>query len=149
VFEVNFFAAAEMIRTALPILRQGNRPIVVNVGSILGHRGIPHSSEYCASKFALRGLTESIRTEFAPLGVDVLLVSPGTTQTDFFQHALENKRVPWPEQKGVSPQLVARRTRRAMEQGRGEIIVNPRGKALVLLNRFLPGVVDRIVRRYA
>src|SRR5205085_8372174 len=69
VFEVNFFAAAEMIRTALPILRKGNRPIVVNVGSILGHRGIPHSSEYCASKFALRGLTESIRTEFAPLGV--------------------------------------------------------------------------------
>ena len=48
-FEVNFFAAAEMIRTALPILRKGNRPIVVNVGSILGHRGIPHSSEYCGA----------------------------------------------------------------------------------------------------
>jgi short-subunit dehydrogenase len=148
VFKVNFFAAAEMIRTALPLLSHGNRPIVVNVGSILGHRGIPHASEYCASKFALRGLTESIRTEFVPLGIDVLLVSPGTTQTDFFQHALENKQVPWPEQKGVSPELVARRIRQAMERGRKEIIVNPRGKALVLLNRFLPGIVDRILRRY-
>lgn len=149
VLETNFFAAAEMIRSALPILRHGARPIIVNIGSILAHRGIPHSSEYCASKFALRGLTESIRTEFSRLGIDVLLVSPGTTQTEFFQHALENRQVPWPEQRGVPPELVARRTVKAMERGRKEIVVNPRGRALVLLNRFFPSIVDRILRRYA
>jgi short-subunit dehydrogenase len=149
VMEVNFFAAAEMIRIALPLLQKGERPIIVNVGSILGHRGIPHSSEYCASKFALRGFSESIRTEFLRLGVDVLLVTPGTTQTDFFQHALEARQVPWREQRGVSPELVASRIVRAMERGRHEIVVNPRGKALLLLNRFFPSIVDRIMRRYA
>jgi short-subunit dehydrogenase len=148
VMEVNFFAAVEMVRTALPALRQGNRPIVVNVGSILGHVGLPHSSEYCASKFALRGFTESIRPELSRHGIDVLLVSPGTTQTEFFQHALENKQVPWPEQRGVSPELVARRTIAAMLRGKQEIIVNPRGQALVYLHRLFPSAVNRLLRRY-
>jgi short-subunit dehydrogenase len=148
VMEVNFFAAVELTRAALSLLRRGNRPIIVNIGSILGHVGIPHSSEYCASKFALRGFTQSIRSEFARHGIDVLLVSPGTTQTDFFRHALENKQVPWPEQRGVSPETVARRTIRAMRRGQQEIIVNPRGKALVLLHRLAPSLVHRMLRRY-
>jgi len=148
VMEVSFFAAVELTRAALPLLRRGNRPIIVNIGSILGHVGIPHSSEYCASKFALRGFTQSIRSELARHGIDVLLVSPGTTQTDFFRHALENKQVPWPEQRGVSPEFVARRTIRAMCRGQQEIIVNPRGKALVLLHRLVPSLVHRMLRRF-
>ena len=101
------------------------------------------------SKFALRGLTESIRTELGRLGVDVLLVSPGTTATEFFQNALERNQVPWGTQKGVAPELVARRTVRAMQRGRSEIIVNPRGRALVLLNRFAPRLLDHLLQRYA
>ena len=52
----------------LPLLKVGNRPMIVNVGSILGHRGIPGSSEYCASKFALQGFSESLRPSWRPLG---------------------------------------------------------------------------------
>ena len=63
IMEVNFFAPAELIREALPELERGRRPIVVNVGSILAHPAIPHAAEYCASKFALRGLSESLRAE--------------------------------------------------------------------------------------
>ncbi len=59
IFEVNFFALVEMTRAALPHLRAGRDPLVVNIGSILGHRGIPYSSEYCASKFAVRGFSEA------------------------------------------------------------------------------------------
>src|SRR5204863_9708761 len=51
VMEVNFFAPAQFIREALPLLKTGNRPIIVNVSSVLGHRAIPDMSEYCASKF--------------------------------------------------------------------------------------------------
>lgn len=76
VMDVNFFAPAEMIRVALPLLRSGNRPMVVNVSSILGHRGVPFCAEYCASKFALQGLSESLRAEFASRGVNLLVVSP-------------------------------------------------------------------------
>ncbi len=108
VMEVNFFAPAELIRSAVPLLRAGNRPMIVNISSVLGHRAIPKKSEYCASKFALHGLSDSIRTELTFCGIDVLLVSPGTTATEFFDNVLEKKgtcrgwplapcrRSPWP-----------------------------------------------------
>ncbi len=147
IMEVNFFAPVEMVRAALPALQSGRTPIVVNVSSILGHRGIPRSSEYCASKFALRGWSESLRAELAPRGIDLLVVSPGTTLTEFFDHALAHEKVPWAGQRGVSAERVARRTARAMETGRHEVLVNWRGMALVWLNRFLPRLVDRILAR--
>src|SRR5262245_38003306 len=55
IMETNFFAPAELTREALSLLRTGRAPIIVNIGSILGHRGCPHKSEYSASKFALHG----------------------------------------------------------------------------------------------
>jgi short-subunit dehydrogenase len=148
IMEVNFFAAAELVREALPLLKTGQTPLVVNVGSILGHRGIPRSSEYCASKFALRGFSESLRAELAPLGIDLLLVSPGTTRTEFFDHALASESVPWANQTGVTAEYVARRVVRAMETGRHEVIANARGTALVWLNRLFPRLLDRILARY-
>ena len=90
--EVNFFALVEMTRTALPLLKQGRRPIIVNVSSILGRRGVPHNSEYAASKFAVHGFSESIRAEFASAGIDVLVVSPGTTDTEFFDQVHREQR---------------------------------------------------------
>ena len=84
VFEVNFFASAEFIREALPELRQGRSPIVVNVGSVLGHFAVPGKSEYCASKFALHGLSDALRIELGREEIDVLLVSPSTTSSEFF-----------------------------------------------------------------
>jgi len=100
VMETNFFALVEMTRLALPLLKQGVRPIVVNLSSILGHRGVPYNSAYCASKFAVQGFSESIRAEFTRLGIDVLVVSPGTTETEFFDSVLEHTAKPgWPEHK--------------------------------------------------
>jgi short-subunit dehydrogenase len=149
VFELNFFAAAELIREAVPHLRRGNRPIVVNIGSILGHRATPRNSEYCASKFALRGLSESLRPELAQLGIDVVLVSPGTTESEFYQHVVNPaEKPPWPEQKGVSAGKVARAVVRAIQQGKREIIPSARGRLLVWLNRIAPALVDRLMQRY-
>jgi short-subunit dehydrogenase len=149
VFGLNFFAAAELIRESLPLLRAGHRPIIVNIGSILGHRATPRNSEYCASKFALRGLTESLRPELAQLGIDMLLVSPGTTESEFYQHVMNPAETPpWPEQKGVSAEAVARATVRAIRLGKREIIPSTRGRLLVWLNRIAPWLVDRIMRKY-
>jgi NAD(P)-dependent dehydrogenase (short-subunit alcohol dehydrogenase family) len=91
VMEVNLFAPAEFIREALPHLRAGRTPIVVNVGSVLGHRAVPDKSEYCASKFALHGLSDALRIELGREGIDVLLVSPSTTQSEFFDVAGERE----------------------------------------------------------
>ncbi len=61
VMEVNFFAPAELIRRAIPMLTRGNQPAVVNVASMCGRRAMPAWSEYSASKYALSGLTEALR----------------------------------------------------------------------------------------
>jgi short-subunit dehydrogenase len=148
IMEVNFFAAAELIREAIPMLRQGRAPLVVNVGSILGYRGIPWHSEYCASKFALRGLSESIRPELARSAIDLLMVSPGTTSTELYADAPNRQRLPWKTGDGVSPERVARLTAQAMLRGSKEIIPNRRGKLLVWLSRHCPPLIDRAIRRY-
>jgi short-subunit dehydrogenase len=144
IMEVNFFAPAEFTREALPLLRAGNRPIVVNVGSVLGHRAVPGKSEYCASKFALHGLSDALRIELAPLSIDVLLVSPSTTQSEFFDAA----GAATSEQRGMPAEVVARRTVAAMKAGRREIILSAGGKLLVWLDRLCPPLADWLIARW-
>ncbi len=149
IMEVNFFALVETTRLALPLLRQGISPIIVNVSSILGHRGVPYNSEYSASKFAVQGFSESIRAELAQSGVGVLVVSPGTTETEFFDRVIENTAQPkWPEHRPVSAAEVARQIARAIERGRHEIIPYRWGRVFCWLNRLSPRLVDRLMTRY-
>ncbi len=149
VMEVNFFAPAELIRSAVPLLQAGQRPMVVNVSSVLGHRGIPKKSEYCASKFALHGLSDSIRAELAAHGIDVLLVSPSTTATEFFDNVLEKTAdLPWLALGAMAAEAVARRTVKAIRRGRHEIILTPGGKLLVWCDRLCPPLVNRLVARF-
>ncbi len=150
VMNVNFFALAEMTRTALPLLKLGEKPIIVNISSVLGHRAVPRSLEYCASKFAVQGLSESLRVELMPLGIDVLVVCPGLTQTEFTAHSLDAANKPaWPSHPGVPAEYVARKTVRAMRAGRREIMPFAWGKALVWISRVAPSLVDRYLARFA
>jgi len=148
VMEVNFFAATEMVRLSLPLLKTGNWPMIVNVGSILGHRGIPGSAEYCASKFALQGFSESLRAELAPAGIDVLVVSPGTTQTEFFERSIDAALNRRPDRQGMDPAVVARRTIAAIRRGKHEIVVGASGRLLVWANRLFPRLLDSLLARY-
>jgi short-subunit dehydrogenase len=150
IMEVNFFALVEMTRSALPLLKQGTRPMIVNISSILGRRGVPHNSEYAASKFAVHGFSESIRAELATASIDVLVVSPGTTDTEFFNQVVESKGGPkWPEHKAVTAETVARAVVRAMRRGSHEVTPYLWGKVLVLMNRLSPWFVDKLMERYA
>ncbi len=149
VMEVNFFALAEMTRLALPLLVQGKNPILVNVSSILGHRGVPHNSEYCASKFAVQGFSEALRAELTRHRIDLLVVSPGTTQTEFFERVVARTSQPrWPEHGPVSAEYVAWQVVRAIRLGSHEVIPFRLGKVFCLLNRLAPGFVDRLMARY-
>ncbi|MGH7135905.1 MAG: SDR family NAD(P)-dependent oxidoreductase [Pirellulales bacterium] len=149
IMEVNFFAMAELTRESARLLAKGREPLIVNIASILGHRGIPLQVEYCASKFAVRGFSEAIRPELTRLGIDVLLVSPGTTETEFFEHLLDKAtEMPWRSHRGVPAARVARQIVHAMRSGRNEIIPGGRGKLLVWLNRFCPRAVDAWMARY-
>lgn len=149
VVNVNLFSLVETTYYLLPLLKKGRSPIIVNVSSILGHRGIPWRSYYCASKFAVRGFSEAIRPELARHGIDVLVVSPGRTATELFEGPLEKGKTPaWPDPKPVSAEYVAERVLRAIQRGRHEIIPHPWGRLMVLVSRLAPRLMDWILQRY-
>ena len=149
IMETNFFSLVEMTRLALPLLKQGTTPILVNISSILGRRGVPYNCEYSASKFAVSGFSESLRTELIRHGIDVLVVCPGTTETEFFDRVIDSAGKPnWPEHKPVSAAEVARQIVRAIRLGRHEIIPYRWGRVLCWLNRLSPRLVDAIMARY-
>ena len=148
IMEVNFFAPLELIRMAIPEMRRGTKAIIVNVASVLGHRAVPKKSEYCASKFALHGFSDSLRSELAPEHIDVLIVSPSTTETEFFDVAIGDKRkLPWLA-KGQPPEAVARAAVRAIERGLHEIILTAGGKGMVWFDRLMPTITDNLVTKY-
>lgn len=81
-FEVNFFGVTHLTQALLPSIRNAKGKII-NVSSVLGFIAMPLTSAYCASKYALEGLTESLYYELKPFGVQVALVEPGAFRTRF------------------------------------------------------------------
>jgi short-subunit dehydrogenase len=148
VMEVNFFAAAELIRSAVPILANGRSPAVINIASMCGRRGMPAWSEYSASKFALCGLTEALRAELARFDIDVLLVVPGLTRSDLARHLLRNDgRYPIPYEKGMPPETVASCALESLRRNRTETVVGSDARWMLRINRFLPRLLDRLLAR--
>jgi short-subunit dehydrogenase len=146
--EVNFFAPAELMRRAVPILVKGRTPAIVNVASKCGRRGLPAWTEYSASKFALCGLTEALRGEFARFDIDVLLILPGLTNTGMFQRLLRSEgRMKIDPNKGMAPETVAAGILRALEHNRTETVLGSDARRLLRVNRFFPRLVDRLMAR--
>jgi short-subunit dehydrogenase len=148
VMEVNFFAPAELIRLAIPLLAQGNQPAIVNVASMCGRRGLPAWSEYSASKFALTGLSEALRAELTRLGIDVLLIQPGLTRSDLGRHLLRNTgRMDIQFDRGMPPEQVAAGIVQALASGKAETVLGGEAKWMLRLNRWVPGILDRLIAR--
>ena len=147
--EVNLVAPLELIRAALPFLKQGRQPMIVNIGSVLGHVAVPNKSEYCASKFALRGFSDALRAELLDDGIDVLHVAPSTTRTKFFEKAQPGTgAVRLHRWNSMSAEEVARHTVRAIELGRSEVILSIGGWGLVWLHRWFPKWTRSAVARF-
>ncbi|RMF45321.1 MAG: SDR family NAD(P)-dependent oxidoreductase [Planctomycetota bacterium] len=150
IFDVDFFATAEMTRLALPYLRRGEQPAVCVVSSVLGHRGVAEKSEYCAAKFALRGWAESLRLELRRDGIAVVTISPSTTRSEFFNSLIdtspEARSVSWGHQ---SSEQVARKVLKGIQRRRREMVLSAGGKALVWLNRLAPGLTERALLAFS
>ena len=146
IMEVNFFAPAELIREAIPVLVQGKNPAIVNIASMCGRRGLPAWTEYSASKFALCGLTEALRGEMARFDIDVLLVVPGLTQSELPRHLLRNDgRMKIDFQGGMPPQEVAAAVLQALRSNRTETVLGREARWMLRVNRFFPRLVDRLI----
>ena len=82
-FETNFFSIIRLIQEVTPTMRKQGSGTIVNVSSVAGRIGFPASPAYISSKFALEGLSESLRLEMAPFGVNVVIIEPGVIKTNF------------------------------------------------------------------
>jgi len=84
-FETNFFGIIRLIQEVGPTMREKGSGTIVNISSYAGRIGFPVSPAYSSSKFAMEGLSESLRLEMAPFGVNVIIIEPGIVNTNFFK----------------------------------------------------------------
>lgn len=146
--EINFFAPAEMIRQAVPLLEMGNQPAIVNVASMTGRRAMPSWTEYSASKHALVGLTEALRGEMARFEIDVLLILPGLTITPFWENlALKTGKADLGLEKGMSPLDAAKGILNAMTSNKTETVLGWDAKWMLRLDKFFPRLINWLLAR--
>jgi short-subunit dehydrogenase len=149
-FDVNVFGVVHSIQAALPAMLERGSGSIVIVSSVLGYRGLPTFSGYCASKFALNGLAESLQAELAPKGIHVLLACPGLTETPFHERRLGRK-----DESGVreairaqDPETCGAQIVRALRRRRKRVVLTTHGRLLARLARHLPSVADWAVGRW-
>ncbi len=87
VVETNLFGVVRMIQAVLPTMRRQGHGRIVNIGSIAGFLPLPYSAAYCASKHAIRGLSESVDHEVRRFGIRVIDIEPGFIRTDILRHS--------------------------------------------------------------
>lgn len=148
IMEVNFFAPAELVRLALPLLERGRQPAVVNVASMCGRKAMPGWSEYSASKYALCGLTEALRGELARFDIDVLLVLPGLTRSELPKHLLlAQGRAKIDFAKGMAPDDVAGAILSVLRRNTTEKVIGRDARAILLVSKFFPRLTDWLLAR--
>jgi short-subunit dehydrogenase len=151
-FETNVFGVLRTVYATLPDLER-TRGTLVLIGSVSGHIGVPGTAPYAMSKFAVRGLAQSLRHELGPRGVSVVLVSPGYVVSEI--HQVDNAGVYHPETRAVVPdwlrmptERAARRIVRATAARRQETVITAHGKVVVFLQRHVPWLVSAVIRRF-
>lgn len=148
IFEVNVFGLTETTRAFLPMIKAGKTPAIVNISSIAGLRGIPARAAYSSSKFAVEGFSEALRAELFKDKVDVLVVCPGLTQTNFSQNMLERKaKIQMDHKRGMTADEVAIETLESMRRGRERVLLTRDAKRISFITKFFPRIADRIAKR--
>jgi short-subunit dehydrogenase len=152
VMDINFNGMVYCTTYALPHLIR-SRGVIAGVSSIAGYRGLPGRSGYSASKFAMQGWLESIKTELVEHGVHVMWVCPGFTASRIRYSALDKEgakqgATPMDEAKMMSASTCARIIIHAIKRRKRTVVMTFQGKETVFLNRFFPGLTDRLVRMF-
>lgn len=143
IMEVNFFGPCELTRLAIGLLKSGNDPAILMINSVAGRRAIPSRSEYSASKFALMGFSEALRAELSKDDIEVTVVNPGLTESNFEQNMLENNaRHSLHAQRSMSAPQAAALILDALEKRKNEVTLTRKGRLLVLASRLAPRFVD-------
>jgi short-subunit dehydrogenase len=150
IFDLNFDAALLACQLAIPIMRNQGAGHIINVSSTVGRRAIPLSGIYCATKFALNGISEALRIEMKDSNIDVSIVSPAATKTEFgdqVRHGDMNAKF-----KAIghvqTSEAVAAAIVRCIRSPKIEVFPNRTSLLLAWANAVAPSLVDRIVLRF-
>jgi short-subunit dehydrogenase len=152
VMDINFYGSVYCTKYALDsiIERKGT---IVGVSSIAGYRGLPGRSGYSASKFALQGWLESIKTELMGDGVHVMWVCPGFTTSNIRNAALNKNadshgETPMDESKMMSSEECAAHILQAIRKKKRTLVLTFTGKRTVFMQKFFPKLADKLVRKF-
>ncbi|MEM1214134.1 MAG: SDR family oxidoreductase [Bacteroidota bacterium] len=149
---VNYFGAVVATKAVLPtMLHQGFGQIVA-MSSVAGKIGTPYRSAYAAAKHALHGFFDCLRAEVADQGINVLLFTPGYIATDVAKNAMTgdgspNGDAPSANDAGMPPDIFAQKALRAIAKQREEVIIGGFETATIYLQRFVPGILRKLIRR--
>lgn len=149
VFDTNVFALLLTCKAAYPLLKRGERPVVVNVSSVVGRRGIPGQAGYSASKAAVCSIGEALRIEWAEEDIAVATLNPALTATGFFQNQANPQELPDPDLGEASAASdVAQAVLQLDRNPRPERSLRWKWRVLGILSILAPRLADRaLVRR--
>jgi short-subunit dehydrogenase len=152
VMDINFFGSVYCTLHALPFITE-RKGIIVAVSSIAGYRGLPGRSGYSASKFALQGWLEAIKTELMDSGVHVMWVCPGFTTSNIRNAALtkegkEQGSSPMDEGNMMTAEECSHRILKAVEKKKRTVIMTFTGKRAVFMNKFFPRLTDKLIHKF-
>ncbi|MEY5049630.1 MAG: hypothetical protein RLZZ175_2989 [Bacteroidota bacterium] len=149
VMDINFYGTVYATKAALPHILK-TKGSIIGISSIAGYRGLPGRTGYSASKFAMNGFLEALRTELLYSGVNVLTASPGFTSSNIRNTALNaegkaQSESPLDEGNIMSAEEVALHIYNATVSRKRTIVLTSQGKLTVFLSKWLPGVLDKLV----
>jgi short-subunit dehydrogenase len=147
--DVNFWGTVYCTKYALPEILK-TQGTIVGVSSIAGYRGLPGRTGYSASKFAMNGFMEALRTELLQTGVHVMVACPGFTTSNIRVAALAQDgnahgETSMDEGKMMSAEEVAENIINGIAGGKRTLVMTSQGKLTVWLNKLLPALADKLV----
>ncbi len=152
VMDINFWGTVYCTKFALAQIIK-NKGTIVGVSSIAGYRGLPGRSGYSASKYAVNGWLEALRTELLESGTNVMWVCPGFTSSNIRNAALNSNgesqgESPMDEGAMMSSEECAGHIANAIEKRKRTLVLTFTGKRPVFMNKFFPALADKLVRKF-
>lgn len=150
---INLWGVVYGCKFFLPYLKQSDDAYIVNLSSVFGLVGVPRQTSYCATKFAVRGLSESLGGELAGTSVRVLSVHPGGIKTNIVKKSRyrgksldsRDRVIKWFEKRAMPPEKAADIIVGAMKRGAERVLVAPEAYGIDVIKRLVPVIPGRVL----
>ncbi|MCF6297681.1 MAG: SDR family oxidoreductase [Flavobacteriaceae bacterium] len=155
IFEINYFGTIALTKALLPHFVNKKSGHIVVTSSVTGKIGTPLRSSYAASKHALHGFFDSLRSEIYDYNIDVMLVCPGFVNTDVSKNALvgdgsKQNTTDKATANGLNPDVVAIKILKAITNKKQEIVIGGTKEVLATyVKRFFPKLLSKLIRKAA